>query len=120
VAAVIGADVAAVSELIKRHRNGKPVKRTYAQELQLAFRHFGYEMSLVANLSNRPPTLATWERERRDMDAAYIVLVTRHWVAVRGKWFCDTFTHGVPVKIKDAPRRRKRVQFVYQITVGGR
>jgi hypothetical protein len=63
-----------VSELIKRHRNGKPVKRTYAQELQLAFRHFGYEMSLVANLSNTPPTLATWERERSDMDAAYIVL----------------------------------------------
>jgi hypothetical protein len=38
-------------------------------------------------------------------------------VAVRGKWFCDTFTRGVPVKIKDAPRRRKRVQFVYKITV---
>ena len=51
------------------------------------------------------------------MEAAYVVMVTGHWMAVRGKWFCDTFTHGVPVRIKDAPRRRKRVQCVYRITV---
>jgi hypothetical protein len=51
------------------------------------------------------------------MEAAYVVIVTGHWVAVRGKWFCDTFTEGLPVRIKDAPRRRKRVLFVYQITV---
>jgi hypothetical protein len=27
-------------------------------------------------------------------------MITGHWVAVRGKWFCDTFTHGVPVRIR--------------------
>jgi hypothetical protein len=117
VAAIIGVDVAAVSEVIKGHRNGRPVKSTFANELQLAFRHFGYEMTLLADLRCKPPTLAAWERQRTDLEAAYVVMVTGHWVAVRGKWFCDTFTRGVPVRIKDAPRRRKRVQFVYQITV---
>jgi hypothetical protein len=117
VAATIGVDVAAVVDVIKRHRNERAVKGTHPNELQLAFRHFGYEMTLVADLRSNSPTLATWERERTDMEAAYVVIVTGHWVAVRGKWFCDTFTHGVPVRIKDAPRRRKRVQFVYQITV---
>jgi hypothetical protein len=39
------------------------------------------------------------------------------WVAVRGKWFCDTYTRGVPVKIKDALHWRKRVRLVYRVTV---
>jgi hypothetical protein len=120
VAAIIGVDVAAVRDVIKRHRNGRPVKGTHPNELQLAFRHFGYDMTLLADLRSKPPTLATWERERTDMEAAYVVMVTGHWVAVRGKWFCDKFTQGVPVRIKDAPRRRKRVQLVYRITVGPR
>jgi hypothetical protein len=120
VAATIGVDVAAVSNVIKRHRNGKPVKGTHPNELQFAFRHFGYDMTLVADLRSKPPTLASWERQRTDMDAAYVVIVTGHWVAVRGRWFCDTYSYGVPVRIKDAPRRRKRVQLVYLITVAPR
>jgi hypothetical protein len=34
------------------------------------------------------------------MEATYLVMVTGHRVAVRGKRFCDTFTHGIPVRIK--------------------
>ena len=117
VAATIGVDVAAVRDVIKWHRNGRAVRGTYPNELQLAFRHFGYDMHCVADLNSNPPTLATWERERTDMEAAYVVIVTGHWVAVRGKWFCDTYTRGVPVKIKNAPHRRKRVRFVYRVTV---
>ena len=69
------------------------------------------------DLRSNPPTLATWERQRTDMEAAYVVIVSNHWVAVRGNWFCDSFTYGVPVKIKDAPHRRKRVRFVYVVSV---
>jgi hypothetical protein len=29
-------------------------------------------------------------------------------------------TRGVPVKIKDAPHRRKRVRFVYMVTFAAR
>ena len=64
VAATIGVDVATVSDVIKRHRNGRPVKGTHPNELQLAFRHFGYDMALLADLRSKAPTLATWERER--------------------------------------------------------
>ena len=117
VATTIGVDVAAVRDVIRRCRNGRPVKGTYATELRFAFRHFGYDMRLLADLRSNPPTLATWARERTDMEAAYIVVVSNHWIAVRGKWFCDTWTRGVPVKIKDAPHRRKRVRFVYVVTV---
>jgi hypothetical protein len=115
-----GVDVAAVRDVIRRCRNGRAVKGTHANDLQFAFRHFGYEMTLLADFRDNPPTLATWERERTDMEAAYIVIVTNHWVAVRGNWFCDSFTYGVPVKIKDAPHRRKRVRFVYVVTVAAR
>jgi len=102
VAATIGVDVAAVRDVIRRCRNGRAVKGTDATDLQFAFRHFGYDMQLVADHRSNPPTLATWERQRADMEAAYVVIVTNHWVAVRGNWFCD---------------RRKRVRFVYVVTV---
>jgi hypothetical protein len=49
------------------------------------------------------------------MQAAYVVVVINHWVAVRGQWFCDSWSRGVP--IKDAPHRRKRVRFVYVVTI---
>jgi len=120
VAATIGVDVAAVRDVIRRCRNGRAVKGTHATDLQFALRHFGYDMQLVADLRSNPPTLATWERQRSDMEAAYIVIVTNHWVAVRGNWFCDSFTRGVPVKIEDAPHRRKRVRLVYVVTVAPR
>ena len=44
-------------------------------------------MALLADLRSNPPTLATWERERTDMEAASVVMVTGHWVAVRGNGF---------------------------------
>jgi hypothetical protein len=50
VAATIGVDVAAVRNVIRGYRNGRAVKGTYPNELQLAFRHFGYDMALVADL----------------------------------------------------------------------
>jgi hypothetical protein len=42
-AAIVGVDVAALSEVTKRRRNGKTVKATHAHALQFAFRHCGYE-----------------------------------------------------------------------------
>jgi hypothetical protein len=120
VAAKIGVDVATVRDVIRRCRNGRAVKGTHATDLQLAFRHFGYDMQLVADLRDNSPTLATWERQRTDMEAAYVEIITNHWVAVRGNWFCDSWTRGVLVKIEDAPHRRKRVRFVYVVTVAQR
>ena len=74
--------MAAVRDIIRRCRHGRAVKGTHPIELQFAFRHFGYDMTLVADLNSNPPKLATWARERMDMQAAYVVVVTDHWVAV--------------------------------------
>jgi hypothetical protein len=116
VAALIGADVDEVIRVIQRHRNDyREVRGTHDHELKYAFQHFGYGMNLVANLYQKSPTLAAWERDRTDWDAAYLVVVTRHWVAIRGQWLVDTWTSGAPVRIKDAPHRRKRVRLVYRI-----
>ncbi|MFM1815824.1 MAG: hypothetical protein RLZ98_2519 [Pseudomonadota bacterium] len=119
VSAITGIDPAEVHRVIQHSRGGKAVMGTYPHELELALNHFGYRLVWVEDRSADPPTLATWERERADMEAAYIVMVTGHWVAVRGRWFCDTFTRGEPVPIKKAPRRRKRVQHVYKVVMRG-
>jgi hypothetical protein len=92
-----------------------------AEEPQASQTHVpGYDMTLVANFGINPPTLVTWESQRTDLESAFVVIVTDHWVAVRGRWFCDTHTRGVPVRIKKAPHRRKRVRFGYKITVASR
>jgi hypothetical protein len=118
VAALIGADVDEVIRVIQQHRNNRrQVRGTRPSELQHVLQHFGHEMHLVADLNRNPPTLATWERERTDweFEQAYLVIVTHHWVAVRGRWFVDTFTAGKPVRIADAPRRRMRVRYAYRV-----
>lgn len=118
VAALIGANVDEVIQVIQRHRNNRrQVRGTHPHELQHAFRHFDHDVQLVADLSRNSPTLATWERERTDWDfeQAWLLVVTGHWVAVRGRWFVDTWSNGTPVRIADAPWRRKRVRYVYQV-----
>jgi hypothetical protein len=121
VAALIGADVDEVIRVIQLHRNNRrQVRGTNASELHNAFRHFGCGIQLVADLSRNSPTLAIWERDRTDLEfeQAWLLVVTGHWVAVRGRWFVDTFTAGKPVRITDAPRRRKRVRYAYRVHRG--
>jgi len=118
VAALIGVNVDEVIRVIQWHRNNcRQVRGTHSQELQHAFRHYGHDIQLVADLSRNSPTLATWERERTDWDfeQAWLLVVTGHWVAVRGRWFVDTWSNGTPVRIADAPRRRKRVRYAYRV-----
>jgi hypothetical protein len=118
VAALIGANVDEVIRIIQQRRNyRRQVRYTYHYELQHALHHFGHDLQLVADRSRNSPTLATWERERTDweFEQAWLLIVTGHWVAVRGRWFVDTWTNGIPVRIGDAPRRRKRVRYAYRV-----
>jgi hypothetical protein len=118
VAAAIGADVNEVIALIQRHRNDfRPVVGTSAGDLRQVLQSYGYDLQLVEDLSSNSPTLARWERARTDweFDHALLVTVTGHWVAVRGRWFADTGTDGRPVRLSDAPGRRKRVRLVYSV-----
>jgi hypothetical protein len=120
VAAAIGAEVDEVVRVIQRHRgNYSSVTGTDIGDLRQALWHFGYDLQLVADLSCKSPTLALWERQRTDweFESALLLIVTGHWVAVRGRWFVDTLTEGRPVRLSDAPRRRKRVRYVYGLNL---
>jgi len=120
VAAAIGADVDEVMRVIQQQRNNhRPVVGTDAGELRQVLQHFGHDLQFVADFSSDSPTLARWERARTDweFDQALIVTVTGHWVAVRGRWFCDTWSGGKPVRLSDVPQRRKRVRFVYSVVL---
>jgi hypothetical protein len=118
VAALIGANVDEVIREIQQHRNNhRQIRGTHHYELQHALRHFGHDLQLAVDLSRNSPTRATWERERTDwkFEQAWLLTVTGHWVAVRGRWFVDTWSNGTLVRIADAPRRRKRVRYAYRV-----
>lgn len=120
VAAITGLTIPAVKARIKKARghNG-PVMGTSSGELAAVLRGAGYNM----NLSNRfrkdddMPTLAQWLKGYRVSgdDTIYIINVSHHWVVVKGRWFCDTYTKGIPVRASKAPHRRKRVKEVYAV-----
>jgi hypothetical protein len=61
-------------------------------------------------------TLAAWLRFRADKSATYVVNTTGHYVLVVGRKFVDTGTRGEWVGIGKAPRRRSRVENVWQVT----
>jgi len=124
IAAITGLAIPSVKARIKKVRghNG-PVKGTHTWEVRKVLEELGYQMEhqpLYRNGALRAGglklTLAQWLKRPRDMEAAYILEVTNHWVAVKGRWFCDTYTKGVPVRCTQAPRKRKRVCNVYKVT----
>lgn len=64
------------------------------------------------------PTLASWldNRTAEQRHRLCVVNVTRHYVAVAGYEFVDTFTRGGVVDIDEAPHRRKRVKRAFVVT----
>ena len=122
ISAITGKTIDAVEDALNKRRGHPPgtrVKTTWSQENKYIVRNLGFNATTV--FKNRGPnrcgpTFATWLRERKgpDMQHSYLVLVTKHWVAVKGRKMIDTFT-GTPVFIGKAPHRRKRVQVVIRI-----
>jgi hypothetical protein len=109
VAALIGVDADEVVRVIQDYRSDwRPVRSTRARELEHAFQCFGFNMRLISDLSTGSPTLAAWERGRTNwaFERPLLLMITGHWAAVRGQWFCDTFSGGggggTPVRLKDA------------------
>ena len=120
VSALIGVDADAVVRAIQRQRgNDRPVEGTQLYELHQACREFGFEILPVDNLSDKPPTLARWERGRTDyeFDQAMLVLVNSHWLAVRGSWACDSFySRFAPMRIRRrGPHRRVQVKTYFRL-----
>jgi hypothetical protein len=101
---------------IRKVTGRKMITYVYASELQETLESLGYTTRLEY-ITGEKPTLARWLREREDRNAFTIVLVTRHFVTVKGVKLVDNRVKK-PVFIRKAPGRRKRVLGV--ITVTGR
>lgn len=97
-----------------RSRGG--VKGTSTFEMMEAFRALGYFLgrTIRPKVDGKRPTLAAWLRSRTDRRATFLVMITGHWVVVRGNKFCDSFTRE-PVNLSKAPHRRCRVVCVRRI-----
>lgn len=118
VAAITGLDVTTVHMKIPRPR----VMGTAAHELWKVMMDAGWK---VERCSNPHPdekwhdgvlSFRRWSKSKhRDANVAYLVMLTDHWVAVKGRWMCDTYTQGKPVRLTQGPHKRCRVQRVYRV-----
>ena len=122
ISAITGKSIEEVEDALNRRR-GKPagtkVKTTWSGENMHIIPSLGFKSQTVyenRRTNRRGPTLANWLRERDSwqLKHSYLVLVTGHWIAVRGRKMVDTYTRE-PVFIGKAPHRRKRVQVVIRI-----
>ncbi len=119
VSAITGKPVEDIEDTLNRRRgkmSGTKIVTTYNTELRLTMCSLGFRATLIYNNmgpSRKSPTLAKWLRERcgPETTATYLVLVTGHWIAVKGRKMVDTWTKK-PIFIGKAPHRRKRVQVV--------
>ena len=97
----------------------KKIKATWPGDLGYALHSLGWAAGIAFDYSREKtrerPTLAKWlKNKNRSMSDYYLVLVTGHWVAVKGRKFLDSHT-GEPVFIRKAPHRRARVTKAYRV-----
>lgn len=88
----------------------KPVRGLPIWETRSTLRHLGwFSKPVISDIKGQ--TLAKFLRSRPKelMNVHLLILVTGHWVVVKGRKFADSLTNGEPVFISKAPGRRKRV-----------
>ena len=118
-AALTGLSVDFIENQINYRRDKKPGSRvswTNGWDLHYVGSMANLRMGDVTSLARENKTFARWLRERtpEQVNSKYLVLVTGHWVAVKGRKMIDTYTRE-PTFIRKAPHRRKRVQVVIKI-----
>lgn len=145
-AAATGCFMEDIEEGIKEYRQqrtGKPApnKITFSSgyELWHAVKRFGYEcreawtiqmhlqnigMSASGMFNRRNPkhvlpTFTQWLRGRtpEEMKRTYLVLVTNHWIAVRGRKVVDTGTRSPVFMGQMRNNKRKRLQYILEVYV---
>jgi len=119
IAAVTGQPTSVVTRALLQVRDGKPVKGIYNHELLGALRMLGYMPSEEVRVRG-PLTLAEFAAKHRNLfsERPMIVQVTGHYVVLAGRRFVDSHTM-TPVWLKDAPHRRRRVEWAWSFTKWG-
>lgn len=104
--------------LYRKEHSDKHVASTGVNDLTHALSFMGFNfMSERFYHDDKQATFTQWrKREQHGRNATYIVLITGHWIAVKGDWMVDTI-HTAPVDLsRKNPYARKRVQAVIRIT----
>lgn len=104
--------------LARNEHHDKHVGSTSVGDIVDALETLGYTVSSERLYwRNTHTSFAQWrKREQHSRTATYVVLITGHWITVRGDWITDT-KHADPVDMsRKNPYARKRVQAVIKIT----
>lgn len=115
IAALTGVTTDDAARELRAVSGRRAIKWCYTSELVAALERLGYRATETRVGDN--PTLARWLRERENRGVATIVLVTGHFVAVKGNKFADN-RNPDPIFISKAPGRRRRVKYVLTVTEG--
>jgi hypothetical protein len=110
-------EVTTAINMHRRKKHDKHVGVTDTSDLRAALQGMGYKVAVDRTYErDTQPTLSQWrKKEQHGRDAVYVVLVTNHWVTVRGDWLVDT-NNATPVDMsRKNPYARKRVQSVIRI-----
>ena len=115
----IGREFFLIQQQINQRRNKRPdtsVKWTNGRDLEFVGTQDNLSMGEIETHYEEDSTFARWLRERKpdEVNAKYLVLLTGHWVAVKGRKMIDTYTK-TPTFIRRAPHRRKRVKLAIRI-----
>lgn len=133
VSSVTGLSTASITRQIQDWRmknkglNNRPaVAGTHSHELSAVLAGNGYSVNLRRDTyaHAKYPTLARWLKntyKMRDSKTVYMLLIggthprsQRHWVAIKGNYFCDNKTRE-PILAKKADGRRRQVIEVLEI-----
>lgn len=96
-------------------RGVRRVARVHLSETREVLRRKGY-LLVPEYQSHAGRTFAAWlrEREPEDVNDLHLVRLTGHYVVVKGRRMVDNHTR-VPVFIRRAPHRRRRVRDVFRV-----
>lgn len=122
-AAITGRHVDDVTATLRIVMGARPVRGTSKGAMVKALELMGYRSDLeyisrMAAIQKKFPTLAGWLRatgpkgDYARSDAPYLVLVTGHWIVIKGRKLYDN-RHLEGVFAGKYEHRRKRVQFAW-------
>jgi hypothetical protein len=126
ISAVTGRPTSEIMALARHFTGKKTVKGLSVRALRQVLNALGYRtdeifsagLEFCAGNPNWKPTLAKWTKENAKAFSKLpcVVLVSNHYVTVKGRQLVDTFTPGFePVPLKKAPWRRARVAKVLRV-----
>lgn len=100
-------------------KNGKPLKAMFNFQLQDSLELLGIQFQKYKSAMQRSgklypyPTLQDWMirfRRPSEHDTPFVVVITGHYVLVKGDQICDTHTEGKWVDVSNYKRKSSHVR----------